>query len=140
MTKGTLTSIHWGTYRVESQNGVPCALHSCEDEPNPSPIGDAILDTLSGPCRFRTPVMRRGFLEDGATCNRIPRYGQINSGGVGQHTQADGMRVAREAGIEFVNVSPDRSDIAIELDAEWVAVNSNTDIALMLVDSYTTLP
>ena len=61
MTKGTLTSIHWGTYRVESDNGTPTALHPFEEDPNPSPIGDSMLETLSGPCRIDSPMVRRGF-------------------------------------------------------------------------------
>lgn len=247
MKKETLTSMHWGTYRVETKNGVPIALHGFKDDPDPSPIGDAILDTLSGPCRVDAPMVRRGFLEKGANSDRTqrgkdefikigwdqalqlvadelnrvrdqfgnkaiyggsygwasagrfhhaqsqlkrfmnlfggctlskntysyaaaevimphivgpmvellyehtswqsitesgrlvvalggmaPRNGQINAGGIGRHSQAEGMFAAKKAGVEFVNVSPDKSDTAPELDAEWVAIRPNTDVALML--------
>ena len=73
MTKGTLTSTHWGTYRVESENGVPTALHPFEEDPHPSPIGDSMLETLAGPCRIDAPMVRRGFLERGISSDRSAR-------------------------------------------------------------------
>ena len=247
MKNGTLTSTHWGTYRVESENGVPSALHPFEEDPNPSPIGDSMLETLSGPCRIDAPMVRRGFLEHGALSDRsargtdefvqvgwdqaldlvaaelnrvrdkfdntaiyggsygwasagrfhhaqsqlrrfmnlfggctvsrntysyasaevimphvvgqmsdlllehtswrsitesgalvvafggmAPRNGQINAGGTGRHSQAIEMLAAKNAGVEFVNISPDQSDIAPELKAQWISINPNTDVALML--------
>ncbi len=247
MTKGTLTSTHWGTYRVESENGVPSALHPFEEDSNPSPIGDSMLETLSGPCRIDGPMVRRGFLEHGALSDRstrgadefvqvswdqaldivaselnrvrdtfgntaiyggsygwasagrfhhaqsqlkrfmnlfggctvskntysyasaevimphvvghmselllehtswrsikesgalvvafggmAPRNGQVNAGGTGRHSQAIEMLEAKNAGVEFVNISPDRSDMAPELHSQWISINPNTDVALML--------
>jgi biotin/methionine sulfoxide reductase len=246
MTKGTLTSTHWGTYRVESESGTPTALHPFEEDPNPSPIGNSMLETLSGSCRIDSPMVRRGFLEKGVSSDRAargkdefvrigwdqaldlvaselnrvrdefgnaaiyggsygwasagrfhhaqsqlkrfmnlfggstvsrntysyasaevimphvvgpmselllehtswrsvaqsgalviafggmaPRNGQVNAGGTGRHSQAEEMLEAKNAGVEFVNISPDRSDIAVELNAEWIAIKPNTDVALM---------
>lgn len=247
MIKGTLTSTHWGTYRVESANGVPSALHPFEEDPQPSPIGDSMLETLSGPCRIDSPMVRRGFLEHGvssdrsargqdefvkigwdqaldlvaAELNRVrdefgssaiyggsygwasagrfhhaqsqlrrfmnlfggctvsrntysyasaevimphlvgqmselllehtswqsiiesgslvvafggmaPRNGQVNAGGTGRHSQAGDMLEAKNAGVEFVNISPDQGDMAAELKADWISIKPNTDVALML--------
>ena len=247
MKKGTLTSTHWGTYRVESDNGVPTALHPFEEDPNPSAIGDSMLETLSGPCRIDAPMVRRGFLENGfsgdraargkdefvkvgwdqaldlvaAELNRVrdqfdnkaifggsygwasagrfhhaqsqlrrfmnlfggctvsrntysyasaevimphivgpmselllehtswrsiaesgslviafggmaPRNGQVNAGGTGRHCQAAEMLKAHDAGVEFVNISPDHGDMASELKADWISIKPNTDVALML--------
>lgn len=247
MTKGTLTCTHWGTYRVESENGVPFALKPFEEDLNPSPIGDSMLETLSGPCRIDSPMVRRSFLENGvnndramrgkddfikiswdqalelvaAELNRVrdqfgneaiyggsygwasagrfhhaqsqlrrfmnlfggctvsrntysyasaevimphvvgqmselllehtswrsiiesgalvvafggmaPRNGQVNAGGTGRHNQSAEMLAAKNAGVEFVNISPDESDMATDLKADWISIKPNTDAALML--------
>ena len=34
-----LTSTHWGTYRVETDDGVVTALHGFEEDDDVSPIG-----------------------------------------------------------------------------------------------------
>ena len=69
--KRTLTSTHWGTYRVESENGVPSALYPFEEDPQPSPTGDSMLETLSGPCRIDAPAVRRIFLVQPFTYNSL---------------------------------------------------------------------
>ncbi|MEO8751228.1 MAG: molybdopterin-dependent oxidoreductase [Casimicrobiaceae bacterium] len=61
----TLTSTHWGTYRVEQRDGRPVALHPFEHDRDPSPIGQSIIDSLHAPCRVRRPAIRRGFLRSG---------------------------------------------------------------------------
>mgnify|MGYP001181327618 CR=1 FL=1 len=60
-----LTSAHWGTFRVESQNGKVVALHAFEQDSDPSPIGGGILDVLDGPTRIRAPMVRKSWLESG---------------------------------------------------------------------------
>ncbi|MEX2649329.1 MAG: molybdopterin guanine dinucleotide-containing S/N-oxide reductase [Alphaproteobacteria bacterium] len=60
------------------------------------------------------------------------RNGQISAGGTGQHIQRDGMRMCRERGVSFVCVGPSRDDTEESLDAEWLAIRPNTDVALML--------
>jgi biotin/methionine sulfoxide reductase len=57
-----LTSAHWGTYRVHASGGVPIRLSGFERDPDPSPIGDSMIDTLKGPCRIGKPMVRHGFL------------------------------------------------------------------------------
>lgn len=58
-----LTASHWGAYRVTTDKGVPVALHGFEDDCDPSPIGQAMLDTREGPCRVGKPMVRRGWIE-----------------------------------------------------------------------------
>ncbi len=60
------------------------------------------------------------------------KNGQITPGGVGVHRQAEGFRAAKRAGVEFVNISPLRSDVEDELAPDWLAVRPNSDTALML--------
>jgi biotin/methionine sulfoxide reductase len=57
---------------------------------------------------------------------------QVNTGGIGRHETASGMRKAAAAGVRFVSVSPLRGDAADFLDARWIAPRPNTDTALML--------
>lgn len=63
--KATLTSSHWGTYRVHTENGAVTALEGFEHDPEPSPIGKGIVDVLDGPLRIKSPMIRRGWLENG---------------------------------------------------------------------------
>ena len=60
------------------------------------------------------------------------KNGQISSGGTGAHVQKSGLLAAHEAGVEFVNISPLKSDILDQVDAAWLAIRPNTDVALML--------
>lgn len=63
--KGTLTSAHWGTYRVQTEAGRVKALSGFEEDADPSPIGYGIVDVLEDPLRIRRPMVRRGWLERG---------------------------------------------------------------------------
>jgi biotin/methionine sulfoxide reductase len=67
------------------------------------------------------------------------KNGQVSSGGAGAHTMEQWLRRAKAAGIEFVSVSPLRSDAPDFLDAQWVPVRPNTDTALMLAMAHTLL-
>jgi biotin/methionine sulfoxide reductase len=60
------------------------------------------------------------------------KNGQVSSGGVGSHVQKAGISDAHRQGTRFVNVSPLRSDVMDEVEAEWLAPRPNTDTALML--------
>ena len=60
------------------------------------------------------------------------KNGQISQGGLGRHVQKTGLMAARKAGVEFINVSPLRSDVMEEVGAEWMAPRPSTDAALML--------
>lgn len=60
------------------------------------------------------------------------KNGQISQGGVGAHVQKAGLRTAQEAGTQFINISPLRSDLDDKTDKNWLAIRPNTDVALML--------
>ena len=64
---------------------------------------------------------------------------QITSGGVGRHVLRESLVQARANGASFINVSPLRTDIIPEVEAEWLAPRPNTDTALMLGLAYTLL-
>lgn len=64
---------------------------------------------------------------------------QVGSGGVGSHDLETWLRRARAAGIAFVNVSPLKGDAPEFLDAEWIPIRPNTDVALMLGMAHTLL-
>ncbi len=63
--KDPLTSSHWGTYRVQVENSRVTALKGFEDDPDPSPIGNGIVDVLDGPTRINTPMVRISWLKGG---------------------------------------------------------------------------
>ena len=54
-----LTANHWGTYRVETDDDGVVALHGFEEDVDPSPIGNGIVDVLNGPTRIKTPMVRK---------------------------------------------------------------------------------
>jgi biotin/methionine sulfoxide reductase len=60
------------------------------------------------------------------------KNGQVTSGGAGEHTMEKWLRAAKDAGVEFVVVSPTRADAPDFLGAQWLPVRPNTDAALML--------
>ena len=65
------------------------------------------------------------------------KNGQINNGGVGRHVQREHLAQACEAGVEFVNIGPMRSDIEDFAEAEWLAPRPSTDTAILLGISHT---
>ncbi len=247
-----LTSTHWGVYRSEVRDGKLVKLHNFEDDDDPSPIGNGIVDALDAPSRVTAPMVRKSWLENGpgsrgdlrgkdafvevtwdevnrlvadelrrvrkdfgnkaiyagsygwASAGRfhhaqtqmkrflnciggytsskntysfaaaevivphvlgnyrdnmnrttswrsiaaegelvvafggIPvKNGQIEAGGTGRHVQREGLHMARDAGVEFVNISPLRSDMEAELDAEWWAARPTSDVAIMLGMAHT---
>ena len=64
---------------------------------------------------------------------------QVTSGGTGSHVLESWLGRAKASGIEFVVISPNRSDAPGFLDAEWLAIRPNTDTALMLALAHTLL-
>jgi biotin/methionine sulfoxide reductase len=57
---------------------------------------------------------------------------QVDSGGAAEHSAAPWLRRCKEAGVEFVNISPVRDDMPDFLGAEWIRPRPSTDTALML--------
>ncbi len=242
-----LTSTHWGVYRAEVRDGKLVKLLDFEDDVDPSPIGNGIVDALDAPSRITAPMVRKSWLEEGAgsrsnLCGKdafvevtwdqvnklvadelrrvkrdhgqkaiyagsygwasagrfhhaqsqmkrflnciggftssvntysfaaaeaivphvlgnyrdhmnrttswrsiaiegelvvafggIPvKNGQIEAGGTGRHVQREGLKMAREASVEFVNISPLQSDMEADLNAEWWAARPTSDVAIML--------
>jgi biotin/methionine sulfoxide reductase len=64
---------------------------------------------------------------------------EIANGGEVRHESREWLARAKEEGIEFVNVSPVRSDAMQSLDAQWLPIRPNTDVALMLALAHTLL-
>jgi len=62
---------------------------------------------------------------------------QVTSGGVGRHTLHEGLQACYDAGVEFVNISPLRTDVAAMFEPEWLAIRPNTDAALMMALAHT---
>ncbi len=60
------------------------------------------------------------------------RNTQVSDGGVGKHRMADNLQDCAKAGVQFVNISPLRSDSEDVLKAEWMPVQPGTDTALMM--------
>ena len=247
-----LTSSHWGTYRARVENGRVLELLAFEHDPDPSPIGQGILDVQDGPTRIDAPMVRESWLKGGPGCrperrgvdpfvevgwsqanelvakeldrvrnsygnasifggsygwasagrfhhaqsqlhrflNCIGGYtgskftysfaaaeavvphilgsyrayldtctswssicentrllvcfggiplknGQISQGGTGRHCQRDCLEAAGVAGIDFVNISPLKSDLLDDVGGEWLAVRPNTDVAVILGFAHT---
>jgi biotin/methionine sulfoxide reductase len=64
---------------------------------------------------------------------------QVTSGGAGIHSLETWLRRAKDAGVEFVSISPLKSDAPDFLAAQWIAIRPNTDTALMLALAHTLL-
>lgn len=61
-----------------------------------------------------------------------PKNAQVAGGGFGRHLFEESMRACRERGVEFINISPIRSDGGGWLKAEWYSPRPSTDVALMM--------
>jgi biotin/methionine sulfoxide reductase len=65
------------------------------------------------------------------------RNSQVTSGGTGAHVLEQWLRKAKAAGIEFVVISPTRTDAPDFLNARWLGIRPNTDTAMMLAMAHT---
>lgn len=65
------------------------------------------------------------------------RNAQVSAGGISRHVASGSMARARARGAAFVLVSPLRDDLPAGVEAEWMAVRPNTDVALMLGIAHT---
>jgi biotin/methionine sulfoxide reductase len=90
--KTTLTTSHWGTYHVTSQDQALIGVTPWEGDPDPSPIGHSFVGTVDGSLRVARPSVRKGWL--------------------------DGNRARRRGADEFVEVG---WDFALDLVAEEIA-------------------
>ena len=60
-----LTSTHWGVYDVVAERGEIVRVVPFDRDPDPSPIGQSLVGTVTGPLRVRRPAVRRCYLERG---------------------------------------------------------------------------
>ena len=60
------------------------------------------------------------------------RNGLVTSGGAGEHANEINLRRAAEAGLRFIQVSPNRADVPDWCKAEWIPIRPGTDTALLL--------
>ncbi|GIT85994.1 dimethylsulfoxide reductase [Roseobacter sp. OBYS 0001] len=67
------------------------------------------------------------------------RNTQVSDGGVGKHRMSDNLDTCVKAGVQFVNISPLRSDAADVLQADWMPALPGTDTALMMGLAHTLL-
>jgi biotin/methionine sulfoxide reductase len=67
------------------------------------------------------------------------KNGEVTYGGGGAHVMKQWLRRARDAGVAFVVVTPNRGDVPDFLQAQWVPIRPNTDTAMMLGMAHTLL-
>jgi biotin/methionine sulfoxide reductase len=67
------------------------------------------------------------------------KNGQVTSGGAGAHTLEMWLRRAKDAGVEFVSVTPLKSDAPDFIGAQWIPIRPTTDTAMMLAMAHTLL-
>src|SRR5476649_709896 len=61
---------------------------------------------------------------------------QVASGGAGHHTLKPALDMLVAKGIPVINISPMRDDCPAFVNAEWIPIRPNTDVALMLALGY----
>jgi biotin/methionine sulfoxide reductase len=64
------------------------------------------------------------------------RNAQVASGGAGYHSLDPALAELAAKGIPVINISPLREDCPEFLQAEWIPIRPNTDMALMLALAY----
>lgn len=74
-TKMLTTSTHWGTYIAEVQDETIKAIHPFPADPDPSPIGQSLLDGIRHRTRIGKPMVRKGWLDNGPRGNVKGRGG-----------------------------------------------------------------
>ena len=100
--------------------------------------GEVILSHIMGdPSTFiHNPPSWQSVVESGellvAFGGMSLRNSQISSGGTGAHRADTALSEAKSNGVSFVNISPLRSDVAADLNAQWIAARPGSDVALML--------
>ena len=71
-----LVATHWGIYRARMENGTAVALDPIGIDPDPSPIGSAMLGARLSPARILRPSVRKSFLERGHSAGGQGRGGE----------------------------------------------------------------
>ncbi len=68
-TEFLTTSTHWGTYVAEVEGEVIKAIHPFPADPDPSPIGQSLIDGVRHRTRIEKPMVRKGWLNNGPQGN-----------------------------------------------------------------------
>ena len=63
----------------------------------------------------------------------------VCDGGVSFHRFPDAVRACAAAGVKFINISPMRTDMAPDVQAQWLAPHPGSDTALMMGLAYVLL-
>lgn len=106
--------------------------------------GEVIVPHVLGMHVFQA-VMEPPTVEDiAAHCKTVMLFGgapiknsQVNPGSLAGHKVMSKLELMKDAGVEFINVSPIKNDMVGLLDADWVAVRPCSDVALMLGMAHT---
>ena len=72
-TKRFHTGSHWGLYDVEVEDGKLVGVQPLADDPHPTPLTQALPSAVYHPSRITQPMVRKGFLEQGAKSDRTGR-------------------------------------------------------------------
>ena len=57
------TATQWGVYDVEVDHGRIIGVHDVDFDPNPSPLGQGLVDGIQHETRIQRPAIRKGWLE-----------------------------------------------------------------------------
>jgi biotin/methionine sulfoxide reductase len=68
-----LTQSHWGAFHAEVENGKLVRVTPFARDPHPSPMIEAWPAMVETPTRIRQPMVREGYLRDGAGSDRAQR-------------------------------------------------------------------
>ena len=71
-----MVATHWGLYRARMEKGAAGVLEPFEGDPDPSPIGSAMLGARLSPSRILRPAIRKSFLERGHSAGGAGRGGE----------------------------------------------------------------
>jgi biotin/methionine sulfoxide reductase len=66
----TLTTSHWGTYYVTSDDQRLVGVEPWEGDPDPSPIGQSFIGAVNSSARIARPSIRKGWLDGDRTRRR----------------------------------------------------------------------
>ena len=67
------TATQWGIYDVEVNNGSVSAINAIDLDPNPSELGNGLVDGVQHPLRIARPSIRKGWLDNPDTRNTASR-------------------------------------------------------------------
>ncbi len=99
----------------------------------PHVVGD--IQSVSGPVTVWPSIIAntRVML---MFCGASLKNSHVTTGGGGTHEYKSWMAQAKEAGVEFICISPVRTDAPEFLKARWIPIRPGSDTAMMLAMAY----